>query len=518
MNVLLISGHVPGYNKHKDGLRNEGDLNIEAVKLLKQQLEQYEDVNAYVYPIERNAFDDCNNGVFEKVLKENFTGVNFHYVYEKHFNATNGEFNLDGKKKGFEIFVTSLEKSIRVEQNIAKKFSKYFPLRDDHSPKDGVKVKNLKVIYTVKKMGISSALVETCFYDDEDDMKIYEANKVNIARDEAEGMAEIFGWKKKTVQTGITILGTSVKDAVSLQIALKKKNPTLLPRYINIAAKYIEIAKLYGVRGDIAFCQAMHETGWFKFNGDVKEGQNNFAGLGAVGGGAKGATFNTIDEGIHAHIQHLFAYASKAALPNGVKKVDPRFDLVNRGCAKYWTDLNGKWAVPGATYGQKIIELFDSIVAETPKPVEPPKPAEKPKPVEPPKPTVKTYKLVVNCRTYTNAANAKKRNKPVGTYGPGTYYVYKESDGMINVSRTPGSPGGWINPKDNAKVPTVAYYPKYKGSTVSIVTALNSLKIDSSYTNRAKIAKANGIKLYVGTSSQNTKMLNLLKTGKLKKV
>ena len=64
----------------------------------------------------------------------------------------------------------------------------------------------------------------------------------------------------------------------------------------------------------------------------------------------------------------------------------------------------------------------------------------------------------------------------------------------------------------------IEYYPKYIGKTTSIVDALKSLKISSSFSNRKKIANANGIKLYIGTSKQNTKLLNLLKQGKLKKL
>lgn len=65
--------------------------------------------------------------------------------------------------------------------------------------------------------------------------------------------------------------------------------------------------------------------------------------------------------------------------------------------------------------------------------------------------------------------------------------------------------------------PKTSYYPKYTGKSVSIVDALKSLKIDGSFNNRRKIAKANGITGYVGTAAQNIKMLNLLKQGKLKK-
>lgn len=59
------------------------------------------------------------------------------------------------------------------------------------------------------------------------------------------------------------------------------------------------------------------------------------------------------------------------------------------------------------------------------------------------------------------------------------------------------------------------FYKKYTGKSVSLVNALAYLGIDYSLKNRLKIAKANGIKLYVGTASQNTKLLNLLKQGKL---
>ena len=69
-------------------------------------------------------------------------------------------------------------------------------------------------------------------------------------------------------------------------------------------------------------------------------------------------------------------------------------------------------------------------------------------------------------------------------------------------------------PKTTTKV---SYYskPNYKGS--SLVDGLNKIGVDSSYGNRKKIAKANGIKLYAGTAKQNAKLLKLLKEGKLKK-
>ncbi len=62
---------------------------------------------------------------------------------------------------------------------------------------------------------------------------------------------------------------------------------------------------------------------------------------------------------------------------------------------------------------------------------------------------------------------------------------------------------------------TEAYFPRYEGITNSIVTALNVLKVNSSFAHRKQIAGANGIKGYIGTAAQNTKMLSLLKQGAL---
>lgn len=69
---------------------------------------------------------------------------------------------------------------------------------------------------------------------------------------------------------------------------------------------------------------------------------------------------------------------------------------------------------------------------------------------------------------------------------------------------------------DGAKAKaTTVYFKKYAGDTTSIVTALKSIGATSTFDYRSKIAKANSITAYSGTAAQNTKMLNLLKQGKL---
>lgn len=69
--------------------------------------------------------------------------------------------------------------------------------------------------------------------------------------------------------------------------------------------------------------------------------------------------------------------------------------------------------------------------------------------------------------------------------------------------------------KANSGAVVAQYYKKYTGKSTSIVDALASIGVDSSFSNRKKIAKANNITNYSGTAQQNTKLLDLLKSGKL---
>ncbi|MCA1318334.1 N-acetylmuramoyl-L-alanine amidase [Bacillus tianshenii] len=158
--------------------------------------------------------------------------------------------------------------------------------------------------------------------------------------------------------TGLSIQGKAVMKAEELDAFVKTINPNapVLGKY------YTEIGEAYNIRGDVAYAQAIHETNYFRFTGVVKADQNNYAGIGATGGAVTGAVFVTPEEGVLGHIQHLFAYATKDPLPSTYPKVDPRFDLVTRGIAPGWLDLNGRWAVPGTQYGQLILKIYGKML------------------------------------------------------------------------------------------------------------------------------------------------------------
>jgi hypothetical protein len=71
------------------------------------------------------------------------------------------------------------------------------------------------------------------------------------------------------------------------------------------------------------------------------------------------------------------------------------------------------------------------------------------------------------------------------------------------------------NPPEPPNPPTGDFFPRFTGSSESIVDALNSLGIDASFASRSAIAAANGISEYSGTAAQNVAMLNLLRAGTL---
>ena len=76
----------------------------------------------------------------------------------------------------------------------------------------------------------------------------------------------------------------------------------------------------------------------------------------------------------------------------------------------------------------------------------------------------------------------------------------------LTFGSTPVNPGGQEE---------IEYYPACSSFHTSLVDALKSIGVDSSYANRAQIAGLNGISDYSGSVAQNNHMLSLLKQGKL---
>lgn len=93
-----------------------------------------------------------------------------------------------------------------------------------------------------------------------------------------------------------------------LMAFLKAENPGAADKFDVIATEYMRNGEELGLRWDIAFFQMMLETNSLRYTGDVKVTQNNFAGLGATGNGARGESFKDVATGVRAHLQHLLMY------------------------------------------------------------------------------------------------------------------------------------------------------------------------------------------------------------------
>jgi hypothetical protein len=173
MKILLISGHGygdPGAIGTCNGVKyREADLTREVVSALAPLL------GADVYDQSRNAYTDYCNGT----LRDRAKFERYDFALEIHFNAFQQD-NGNGKTKGVEIFAKS---GSDIEGNIVKNIAALgFTNR-------GVKSNSFAVINTARSMGTRAALLEVCFIDDADDMKLYLAKKNEVVA----AIAKAFG-------------------------------------------------------------------------------------------------------------------------------------------------------------------------------------------------------------------------------------------------------------------------------------------------------------------------------------
>lgn len=175
-----------------------------------------------------------------------------------------------------------------------------------------------------------------------------------------------FSVPKTLSEYDTAIIGTPLASQEQCVSYLLSVNPhpaiSVSPR--ELVAYYYEEGAREGIRPDVAFAQALKETGFFRYGGTVTPDQNNYCGLGTTSTEIKGAYFATSQIGVRAHIQHLLAYASTRRPVRPV--VDPRYNLVRNVYGTItlgnWQDLNGRWAVPGDSYGQSILSMFRAIL------------------------------------------------------------------------------------------------------------------------------------------------------------
>lgn len=187
MKILLIAGHGAGDPGACACGYQEANLVREIAPILKSKLSAYVDVDI---------FDTAKN--MYKYLKSNsFNFKNYNYVLELHFNAAANDTTGNGVTTGTEILVHPSEKGTGVENAILKNIcSLGFKNR-------GIKTRsNLQNMNICKgSQGVSYALLETCFIDDADDMKLYQSKKDAVISAIANGIISGFGLTSSSTES-----------------------------------------------------------------------------------------------------------------------------------------------------------------------------------------------------------------------------------------------------------------------------------------------------------------------------
>ena len=191
MKLLLIAGHGngdPGAMSVIDGISyREAKETRAVVAALRGALDGYNGLEVVTYPETKNAFEDGQAGSMAQQIY--FTG--FDLVIEIHFNSAAKDLRGDGRTAGIECFVPVSESDTTLETAICENIAA-LGLRNR-----GVKKYNWAVINRARKAGCHTCLLEVCFIDDKDDMKLYLAKKTEIAQAIARAVAETYHLEKE---------------------------------------------------------------------------------------------------------------------------------------------------------------------------------------------------------------------------------------------------------------------------------------------------------------------------------
>lgn len=350
---------------------HENEFNREVVKYLDIELKRCGFNTLLVAPTDADTSLSARTNLANSKNADAYISI--------HYNAFDGKFDdYDPEGLSVHIYPKSVE-----GRKLAECVLKY--LKEGTSQKNrGIKENNFHVLRETKMVAILS---ENGFMDNKREalLMLNVDFQKEVAKEHAKGICDYFGVKyvEEPAENKTTIIGKSGCSAAQLEKFLlsKNQNPKLNISVKEFCELWISEGEIENVRGDIAFCQACHETGYFKYGGQVLPEQNNYGGIGAVNNSpvGKGAWFDTPQIGVRASIQHLKGYASSDKLSTEV--VDPRYSILQKyklvGTAPNFEDLGGKWAYPGYntskypsleaakaakdTYGHFIVRMYEEL-------------------------------------------------------------------------------------------------------------------------------------------------------------
>jgi len=153
----------------------------------------------------------------------------------------------------------------------------------------------------------------------------------------------------------------------------KARNPNVAAVFADVPDYYQKHGEAVGVRWDMAYYQMLIETNWLTYKkpsgrpSDVHPSQNNFAGIGATGGGVPGERFADVSTGVLAHLQHIKMYSGvrqpspTAARTRKVQDwIIPWSNSLGRDVT--FTDLTTKWSPTDRGYSNDIDSVANRFI------------------------------------------------------------------------------------------------------------------------------------------------------------
>lgn len=125
--------------------------------------------------------------------------------------------------------------------------------------------------------------------------------------------------------------------------------------------------RLWNVNADLLAALIAHESAWLQSR--ICRDKNNPGGFGAENDDpyGKAVTFATLADGIRAVVAHVAGYVHGDGDWN---QYSSRYAIVKAngwaGTVRKLTDLNGKYAWPGDTYGQSVARIANDLLAFIP--------------------------------------------------------------------------------------------------------------------------------------------------------
>jgi hypothetical protein len=164
----------------------------------------------------------------------------------------------------------------------------------------------------------------------------------------------------------LTIMGSSALNADQMVAWFNSQGYSdLTPASVSqLANWYISEGVALGVRGDVAFAQAVLETGGFSSPDAVS--LNNYAGIGHCDTCATGWGFPSPQGGVIGHLQLLRIFAGGGTAPKPAPPpVMPNLTPANQSrqsCCPTWESLTGVWATD-PLYSTQILLIYAQMLA-----------------------------------------------------------------------------------------------------------------------------------------------------------